>query len=70
MFAGQLEPVLAYLQQLQAVELDDGASLPVGGQSGALRSDEPGAAFDREAAMAGVPETRAGHVVVPKFKQD
>ncbi len=68
LFASQLDPVLSYLQQLQSVDVSEIDPTP--DAAAALRADEPGPAFDIDAALAGAPAMRSGHVVVPKFKQD
>ncbi len=70
-FSGQLSPIVGYLKQLQAVDVDEVPEhLPPSRPGSALREDAVGAMLTREAALAGVPEVREQQVVVPKFKED
>lgn len=69
LFAGQLAGILQYLQQLQEVDIE-GVDAMTLHNAPALRADLPGPVLDRDVALAAAPAVRAGHVVVPKFKED
>ncbi|MBX7079553.1 MAG: Asp-tRNA(Asn)/Glu-tRNA(Gln) amidotransferase subunit GatC [Nannocystaceae bacterium] len=67
-FARQLGEVIAYLEALQAIDVegvapwrpDEPAATP-------LRDDVAGAAVDRDAMLAAVPVSDEGLVIVPRF---
>ncbi len=70
-FAAQLGPILAYLEQLQAVDTAGVPEhLPPARPGSALRRDEPGTPLATARALAGAPAVRDAQIVVPKFKED
>lgn len=69
LFARQLEPILAHLQQLQAVDVDGLGAVDTDAPGVPLRADEAHPPLPPARALAGAP-TEDGHVVVPKFKDD
>jgi aspartyl-tRNA(Asn)/glutamyl-tRNA(Gln) amidotransferase subunit C len=70
-FGRQLAEVLAYIEQLQAVAVGDVPEyLPPERPGSKLRPDVVGEMLDVDRALAAAPARRAGHVVVPKFKED
>ena len=66
-FATQLDEILAYMQQLQAVPTDGieptSHVLPL---SNVLRKDEPRASFSQEVVLALAPAPHRPYVSVPK----
>ncbi|HET6582339.1 MAG TPA: Asp-tRNA(Asn)/Glu-tRNA(Gln) amidotransferase subunit GatC [Nannocystaceae bacterium] len=67
----QLEQLLGWLASLQDVDVEgvpemDGLTLA----AVPLRADVAGAALDRDAALAMVPEVDDGQVVVPRFVEE
>lgn len=70
-FAGQLGPILDYLEQLQGVDTEGVPEyLPAARPGSALRDDRAGPTLTHEQALGGAPEVREGQVMVPKFKED
>lgn len=70
-FAGQLSVILDYLEQLRAVDTTGVSEhLPPSRAGSGLREDVPTEPLPRERVLAGVPEVRDEHVMVPKFKED
>ena len=69
LYAGQLGGILQYLQQLQEVDIE-GVDAMTLHDAAVLRADLPGPVVDRDLALSSAPAARAGHVVVPKFKED
>ncbi|MBI2104732.1 MAG: Asp-tRNA(Asn)/Glu-tRNA(Gln) amidotransferase subunit GatC [Candidatus Omnitrophica bacterium] len=65
--AAQLDEILQYIQQLQAVKTDSveptSHVLPL---SNVLRKDEPGACLSQETVLALAPATQRPFVTVPK----
>ena len=70
LFSAQLDPILRYLQQLQAVDVEGIDEAVPNAEGFALRADEPGLRLDREAALSQAAAVRDGHVLVPKIKDD
>jgi aspartyl/glutamyl-tRNA(Asn/Gln) amidotransferase C subunit len=70
-FADQLARILAYIDTLQRAQVE-GVPEYKGDpeQRVTLRDDQVGAMLAVEDALAGVPATRGGQVLVPKFKED
>ncbi|MBI3330486.1 MAG: Asp-tRNA(Asn)/Glu-tRNA(Gln) amidotransferase subunit GatC [Candidatus Omnitrophica bacterium] len=65
--AGQLDEILQYVQQLQAIKTDGveptSHVLPL---SNVLRKDEPGTCLSQEAVLTLAPATQPPFVTVPK----
>ena len=61
-----LEKILAYFEELKAVDTEDVAPI-AGGSHGtnAVREDEGGTALPAEAARAAFPETQSGFLKIP-----
>jgi len=70
-FAGELSPILDYLEQLQAVDTRGiPEHLPPSRPGSGLREDVAAPPLPRALVLAGVPAVRDDHVMVPKFKDD
>jgi len=70
-FAAQLGPILAYLEQLRAVDTTGVAEhLPPAQPGSGLREDVAGPSLPRERALATAPDVREHQVAVPKFMED
>lgn len=70
-FAAELSPIVDYLAQLRAVDTTGVAEyLPPSRPGSGLRDDVAAPPLPRDRALAGVPEVRDDHVMVPKFKED
>ncbi len=75
LLAGQLGAIVAYVDQLQAIDLgdDDGVDPLPGGPGAdrlALRPDVPGPSLPRDAALAGASDVVDGHLRVPPVLGD
>lgn len=69
-FATQLDPILAYLRQLQRVDVSGVEETSPIGPDEQLREDAPLPPLTQDAALSQAPAVRGGQVVVPKFKSD
>lgn len=70
-FAGQLGPILGYIEQLRGVDTEGVAEyLPPSRPGSALREDAAEPGLGRERALAAAPEVREQQIAVPKFKED
>lgn len=67
-FAAQLTEILAYAEQVQAVDTSGVAAAPSAGPSSALRADEPRPSFDRAQLLSQAPsaDPAAGLFKVPR----
>ncbi|MFQ5510434.1 MAG: Asp-tRNA(Asn)/Glu-tRNA(Gln) amidotransferase subunit GatC [Candidatus Krumholzibacteriia bacterium] len=66
--AAQLDRIVGYVEQLQAIDTKDVAptSAVVHSERGALRKDEPGESLDRDAILGQAPDATNGFFRVPK----
>lgn len=71
-FAGELSPILGYIEQLRGVDTEGVAEyLPPSRPGSALRADEAQASgLSRERALAAAFDVRDEQIAVPKFKED
>ncbi len=70
-FAKQLGDILAYVEQLSAVDIEGVEPTAHPGEVvNVWRADEPGRALDHESAMRNAPAVRDGMFVVPKVVDD
>lgn len=71
LFSGQLEHILAYFKELQAVDVEGIEPISHPFPSVApLRDDEAAAAWPARLALANAPASRDDHIVVPKVVED
>jgi aspartyl-tRNA(Asn)/glutamyl-tRNA(Gln) amidotransferase subunit C len=68
MLPGQIDAMLAYVQQLKIVDVQDvGPTLHALEVSNVLRADRPGENFSVETALMNAPEQKNNQIVVPRI---
>jgi aspartyl-tRNA(Asn)/glutamyl-tRNA(Gln) amidotransferase subunit C len=65
--ASELAAIVGYVEQIQALKLDDIAPLSHGGEAGdVFRADEPRPGLDREQALGNAPDRTESYFRVPR----